>query len=305
MSLKGQNVWRWGITSFLAAALVVLVSGCGGKTVLYTDLKEKDANEMMAILMSKGISCTKTAGKEGTWELDITSDDFTKAMELMQAEGYPPTAYQGLGQVFGQKGMVSSPSEERARFMYALSQSLAETIAQIDGVLTARVHVVLQETEPFSNQVRPASSSVFIKCRYDANIEAYIPQIKILVMNSIEGLSYDRVSVVIFRAGPPDIKAEGQVPSWQPQVQEMRKVLSIQVDAKSSTRLWLVISILVVLFIAAAAAAGFFFIQSLHKKETGAEETDLKNGNNHDKDLAEEPPLPEEEANRPTTSPKV
>ncbi len=48
--------------------------------------------------------------------------------------------------------------------------------------------------------VASASAAVFIKYTEGANLQAYIPQIKLLVNNSIEGLSYEKISVVLFPA---------------------------------------------------------------------------------------------------------
>ena len=63
----------------------------------------------------------------------------------MHNNGFPRGQFTTIGEVFKKSGMVSSPTEDRIRFMYALSQSLSETISQIDGVVTARVHIVLPE----------------------------------------------------------------------------------------------------------------------------------------------------------------
>jgi type III secretion protein J len=48
-----------------------------------------------------------------------------------------------MGKVFKREGFVSSPLEERARLVHAMSQEIANTINNIDGVVTARVHLVV------------------------------------------------------------------------------------------------------------------------------------------------------------------
>lgn len=180
----------------ITLTVLIILSGCA-KVVLYSNLQERQVNEMLAILLSKGLTADKTPAKEkGLWDVEIKNDQIATAVELLNAYGYPRDEFESVGKVFTKSGLVSSPSEERIRYMYALSQGVAETLSQIDGVVTARVHVVLQNNDPFSDVKTPSSASVFIKYRRGSGVEALGSQIKRLVANSIEGLNYDKVSLV-------------------------------------------------------------------------------------------------------------
>lgn len=81
--------------------------------------------------------------------------------------------------------------------IYALSQELSRTVSEIDGVLSARVHLVLPENDPLRQQLVPSSASVFIRHRASVAIGDLLPQVKLLVANGIAGLTYDKVSVVL------------------------------------------------------------------------------------------------------------
>ena len=85
----------------------------------------------------------------------------------------------------------------------ALSQELERTISQIDGVVTARVHVVLPINDPLRQQQPPASAAVFIRHGAEAAVDALVPQVKMLVSHSIEGLTYDNVTVVLVPVAAP------------------------------------------------------------------------------------------------------
>lgn len=247
----------------LLGGLLLFTTACGQRVVMFDGIKEKDANEMMAVLLREGISCDKAASKEDTWSLTIDKASFPRAEEILRAKGYPQTHFEGLGEVFGKKGMVSSPMEEQVRFMYALSQSLAETISLIDGVIDARVHVVLENNDPFSEKTKPSSASVFVKCAYDANIDAYIPQIKNLVVNSIEGLTYDKVSVVAFRAAPPDREyGEGNYP--QGEAQETQK-------GGHKSHFGVIITAIVLLVLLAGIGGGAFYFLQMRKNAANQE----------------------------------
>jgi len=142
------------------------------------------------------------AGAEGTWNVVISEKNFAEAAVLLEQKGLPQRVYQGVGDVFKKTGMVSSPSEERIRFMEALAQDLSRTISQIEGVIDARVHVVLPNNDPFAKNTLPSSAAVAIRHRYDVNMADHVPQIKNLVKNSIEGLGYEKVSVTLFSDAP-------------------------------------------------------------------------------------------------------
>jgi type III secretion protein J len=51
-----------------------------------------------------------------------------------------------------------------------------------------------------ATQIRPASASIFIKYRRDADLEALAPPIKNLIMRSIEGLQYENISLTFVPA---------------------------------------------------------------------------------------------------------
>lgn len=218
---------------------------------------------MMAILLSRGIDVEKIALKDNFWQIDVAKDQMAQAVDLLNSYGYPTDQFQSLGDVFKKSGLVSSPSEERIRFMYALSQGVAETLSQIDGVLTARVHVVLQNDDPLSDIKNPSSASVFIKYRRGSGVEALASQIKRLVANSIEGLSYDKISLTFV---PADINQGVVMPTELPE------------KAPFDMRFWLILSLgILLLLIILGAAGAYWYIQSGamgSSKKSSSEETE-------------------------------
>ena len=181
----------------------VLVAGCDEKATLFANLEESQANSVMAALLDDGIVCVKLPGDEGAWNIQIDASAFARAANLCERRGLPRRRHQGIGEVFKKTGMVSSPSEERIRFMDAIAEDLAATIAMIDGVTDARVHVVLPENDPFAKNTLPSSAAVAIRARWDADVDEAIPQVKGLVKNSIEGLSVEKITVTVFQDPPP------------------------------------------------------------------------------------------------------
>lgn len=196
-------------------ALIVLaaaLSACDKQMPFYGNLDEQRANKVLAVLMQAGISCSKESAEEGMWSVSVSGNRFADAVDLVRDAGLPGDEYMGVGEVFKKTGMVSSPTEERIRFMHALSEDLAKTLCEIDGVTAARVHVVLPENTPFSKEVKASSASVFVKYRYDVDMESRIPFIKNLVKDSIEGLEYENISLALFRSDPPPAPSSEKTP---------------------------------------------------------------------------------------------
>ena len=187
----------------IAVCAAFLLAGCDKETTLHAGLEEHQANLVMAALIDAGISCHKAPGEEGTWNVMVSEPRFADAVNLLEQKGLPRRAHMGIGEVFKKTGMISSPSEERIRFMDALAQDLARTISMIDGVVDARVHVVLPENDPFARNALPSSAAVAIRSRWDADVTDIVPSVKGLVKNAIEGLQHEKIMVTVFRDSPP------------------------------------------------------------------------------------------------------
>ncbi|MDT4868485.1 type III secretion apparatus lipoprotein, YscJ/HrcJ family [compost metagenome] len=116
----------------------------------------------------------------------------------------------------------------------------------MDGVLAARVHVVLPERGGVGENTTPSTAAVFIKHQAGYNLDALQPQIRKLVTHAIPGLTEDRVSIALVSAQPAASVPAGGA---------MRQVLGIEVADGSSGVLiaWLVALVLMVLALAGAA----------------------------------------------------
>lgn len=184
------------------AAAALLLAACT-EVELYSRLDEQQANEMVALLMRAGIDAEKRRGEADSWLVRAPRESLPQALELLRSHGLPREQFRSLGDVFRKDGLVSSQLEDRVRYLYALSQELSRTVSSIDGVVAARVHIAVPERDPLSEKVRPSSASVFIKHREDAKVAGHVAAIKALVVNSVEGLPYDNVTVTLFAADPP------------------------------------------------------------------------------------------------------
>ena len=182
----------------IALALLLTLAGC--KVALYSGLNEQETNEIVAALTADGIDADKERVENNQWQVMVDKSALPAALNLLRAQGLPNDRYSSLGDVFQKQGLVSTPSEERMRYIHAMSQELSQTLRKVDGVVAARVHVVIPANDPLSDKIRPSSAAVFIKHRPDVDLRMLAPAVKEMVAHSIEGLSHEQVSLSLFEA---------------------------------------------------------------------------------------------------------
>ena len=191
-------MWK---AAFISLLLLLILSGCSEES-LYSGLTEKEANEIVALLSNVGIFSSKTRNSDERYTVSTSHENFADAIDILKINGYPKNRFESLGEVFKKEGFVSSPLEERARLNYAQSQELSRTIESIDGVILARVHLAIPKENQLESKEKPSSASVFIKHRRGIDLTDRESQIKALLVNSIEGLPYENVTVAMFSSNP-------------------------------------------------------------------------------------------------------
>lgn len=184
----------------LAAVLLALLAACSARVDLVGSVPEEEANEALGALLKAGLDAEKVPGKDGMVGIRVGGRDVSSAVTILKEQGLPRERFAAMGDVFRKEGLVSSPMEERARYVFALSQELSETISRMDGVVLARVHVVLAERTLDGDETSPATAAVFVKTAPQARADGLQGPVKRLVANAIPGLTQDRVSLVVVPA---------------------------------------------------------------------------------------------------------
>lgn len=183
-------------------SLLLLLSLTGCKEPLHSSLSESEANQMIVVLAQSGIDADKITAGDKHWAIQVEKADLPAAIDAIKRAGLPRERFSNLGDMFKREGIVSTPTEERVRFLHGISQELSSTLSTIDGVISARVHIVIPQNDPLADRTTPSSASVFIKHDPGIDLQPLLPSIKSLVLRSVEGLTYETVYVSLFPAAP-------------------------------------------------------------------------------------------------------
>ena len=178
--------------------VAVLAFGCS--MPIQHGLDETSANEILTSLERAGIQASKSRDEEGVFAVVVAKADALRAMELMRSLGLPRGPRTGFGEIYKQPSLVPTLTEERARYAEALAGEIARTLETVEGVVSARVHLVLPELDPLAVDGKPrvaAQAAVLLKTRAGRPAPIGERDVQKLVAGSVPGLELSAVAVVV------------------------------------------------------------------------------------------------------------
>lgn len=163
-------------------------------TLLYSDLSQMDSSAVAQKLGEAKIPFDISS--DGA-RISVSEKDVGPARMLLAQSGLPNGASMGYEIFDNQSGFGTTNFVQNINQVRALEGELARTIASLEQVRNARVHLVLPQRELFSRQSRPSSASVFLSLRPGARLnQEQILSIQQLVSSAVPELNADRVAVV-------------------------------------------------------------------------------------------------------------
>ena len=193
---KAVGAARFGVMAGVAAVLTAFFLYIAGaiteppKTILYGGLEPRDAAAVTAKL--DGMNVKYDAKEDGT--ILVPADQVTKLRMALAQDNLPAA---GVGyeifdksDAFGTTAFVQNINRLRA-----LEGELARSIQTIDGVESARVHLVIPERQIFSRDDQTPSASVVLKTRVVMG-RGQVQAVQHLVAAAVASLTPDRVAIV-------------------------------------------------------------------------------------------------------------
>lgn len=151
--MNGEYTKHSRLRSWVALPLALLLAGCSEKPKVVVQVQsEKEANEILVAL--RDYSPEKDSQKSGqstVYEIKVESGDFQEALEVLLANNLPRNSHGGFEAMMDSAGLIPTRTDEKARFLHAREQELEESLELIDGVMNARVHLVMPEKDRYES----------------------------------------------------------------------------------------------------------------------------------------------------------
>uniref|UniRef100_E6QMC3 Putative Flagellar M-ring protein FliF n=1 Tax=mine drainage metagenome TaxID=410659 RepID=E6QMC3_9ZZZZ len=184
-----------GVGGLLAAAVLAAVVWFATRTdwrTLYAGLDPDDSRQMAQVLTQAQIPFDLSVS--GT-TIRVAVGDLDKARLATAAKGGPHSGRMGF-ELFDKPNWVGSEFDEKVNYQRALEGELEHTIATLNDVQSARVHLVLPHDSLFRDQDRPAKASVVLSLRHGRLADGEDDAIRNLVASAVDGLTASEVVLV-------------------------------------------------------------------------------------------------------------
>ena len=271
---------------FLTALSFIFLTACQTDMIIVTDLEEREANEIIVFLASKGISAHKTAlissspaggaGSAAKYSIGVESGKSTEAMAILNQNGLPRIKGTNLLDLFAKQGLMTSDKEETIRYQAGLAEQIANTIRKIDGVIDADVQLSFPPEStgisgPQQQAPQKITAAIYVKHQgiLDDPNSHLIIKIKRLVAGSVNGLDVNDVTVISDRSRFTDITLNATPEEVSSTAKEYVSIWSIVMSKSSATRFRFIFFFLSFFVILLAVVSGWIiwkFYPTLKRK---------------------------------------
>ncbi len=190
-----QRVILLGIALAIVGAGALLVGWAKQPqmALLYGGLAPEEAGKIAEKVREDG---TPFEVKQGGTAIFVPVDKVA-ALRLTMASAGIPSGDKGGYRILDDEKIGVSPFAQRVNYVRAIEGELAKTVGMIDGVVSARVHIVKPEASLFADRQKEGSATVVLRSKpgwrpTSGNISAIVH----MVAGSVEGLNAQKVVVV-------------------------------------------------------------------------------------------------------------
>jgi type III secretion protein J len=197
--------------------LLLLLSTAACRERIQHGLDERQANELQTVLAERGLDARKVheAGKKPTWSIEVDESQAADAVRILAELGLPRPVEETGCDVFGGGGLIRSPVEEQLCRVRVLERGIEKTLQGVDGVLLARVHLMVPPPPRPGQAAASAKASAMLRTApgQAARIRQTQEQLRALIAGGVEGLSPEAVALMVDEAATRvEVAAPGSSP---------------------------------------------------------------------------------------------
>lgn len=182
--------------------LLTVVAGVGGVSfltwvtaptygVLLAGLDAEDATAVIAVLEEDGVPYELASGGS---TIMVPTDVVDEQRLAVAGEGLPAGRTDSGWAAFDSQGLTSSTFQQQVAYQRAMETTLSSSVAEIEGVRSAKVQLALPEKKLFTEDRTPARASVLVTTDGSLGDDA-VQAMTHLVASSVPDLSAADVSV--------------------------------------------------------------------------------------------------------------
>ncbi|MBI5346617.1 MAG: type III secretion inner membrane ring lipoprotein SctJ [Chlamydiae bacterium] len=258
----------------LSIAALLFLASCETNRFIVNNVDERDANEIIVFLASKGIKSDKIqaegeaaagGGPTNLWNITVEESKAVDAMSILNQNGLPRRAGTNLLTLFAKQGLMTSDKEETIRYQAGVEEELKNTILKIDGILDADVKISFPSATAAA--LLPGTAAPKIKAAVYVKHQGILDdpnqhlesKIKRLVAGSIEGISYEDVSVISDKARFADIslRMDSSMVGAKEKGKDQVSIWSIVMNKQSASRFRTIFSLMIFLILGFGALIGW------------------------------------------------
>ena len=199
-SLSSQPVTRQlGLLLGLAASIALGIglvqwSMAPDYVALFGEMTPSSTNEVVRSLEENG---TRYKVDHRTGLVSVPAEKLHEIRLKLASDGLPKSDGSGFDMLYKEQKIGVSGFIEKARYDRALEQELARSIASLDSVRSARIHLALPKQSAFVRKRDKPAASVLLSLYPGRELtERQLAGVVHLVASSVPGLEAEQVSVV-------------------------------------------------------------------------------------------------------------
>ncbi|MFH1514837.1 MAG: flagellar basal-body MS-ring/collar protein FliF, partial [bacterium] len=181
------------ITIIVVVTLLISYTFSPDYVLLYGGLDLKDSSEIINELDSQNVKYKVSSGGKS---ILVPLKERDRMRITLAGKGFMPTSTTGY-ELFDKNRMTLSNFQQQVDYKRALEGELSRTLASLQEIEFARVHLVIPDPSPFLEEQAEPSASVVLKLSGALSLKpAKMAAVSNLIAGAVPGMDPDQVAVM-------------------------------------------------------------------------------------------------------------